>query len=193
MNQIRTINLNKENVTNVSAPTIVSRLLPIFLVISFAFASSYNTIRNMSTNLFGLFSSSTGMVLFVQMAIVGLVDYLIFLLSMWVYKSILKTRPYFALVGERKFGDIFGLCYVCRNICVGLFGLSLFFAPYLAAYMPIVSMIFSFVAINVAYVFMCKHMDIMFRHFLYRILFLPWFVWHALTAIFAIIFGGTIL
>ena len=193
MSDIKKIHLNKEQFLAKQAPTLLGRVLPFLLIVSFAFASFYTTTRNISTNMLGLFENSKNLIVFVELALIGLIEIFVYLLVMWVYKTILKTRPYFALVGERVFVETFGICYVVRNIVVGAVGLLQFRFPYLALYMPLFSMIMSFVAVNITYLLLSKKMEIMFRHFYYKLILLPWFVWHAITAVFAIIFGGAIL
>ena len=193
MSDVRKISLKKENLFAKQEPTIIGRLLPFLLGISFAFASLYNTARNLGTNMLAFFENSKGLVLIVDLALIGLIEFFVYVLILWVYKTILKTRPYFALVGERDFQETFGLCYVVRNMIVGAVGLLQFSFPFIAQYMTIFSMIMTYVAITCTYLFLSKKIDIMFRHLYYKLLFMPWFVWHAITAIFAIIFGGAIL
>jgi len=193
MGDIKKIHLNREHFLAQQAPTLLGRILPILLIISFAFTSFYNTSRNLSASVLALFENSQSLVIFVEVAFIGLIEYFVYVLIMWLYKTILKTRPYFALVGERDFQETFGICYVVRNVIVGAVGLLQFYYPYLALYMSLFAMIMTFISINVTYVFLSRKMEIMFRHFYYKLLLLPWFVWHAITAVFAIIFGGTIL
>ena len=193
MSDIRKIHLSRENMIAGQAPTLLGRFLPVLLIVSFAFASFYNTARNISANMLGLFENSKELIIVVELLLIGLIEFFVYVLIMWVYKTILKTRPYFALIGERKFQETFGICYVARNIIVGAVGLLQFYFPYLALYMPIFSMVMTFVAINCTYLLLAKDMEIMFKHFYYKLIFLPWFVWHAITCVLAILFGGAIL
>lgn len=193
MSDIKKISLNKEHFFAKQPPTLFGKFLPYLLIASFAFFSFYSTARNISANLLAYFGSSKTLIVIVEVLFIGLIEYFVYLLILWVYKSILRTKPYFVLAGERDFQETFGLVYVVRNLIIGAVGLLQFYFPYLEVFMPIFSMIMSYIAITCTYLLLSKKIDIMFRHMYYKMLMLPWFVWHAITAIFAIIFGGAIL
>lgn len=192
MSDIKKISITKEQLLTKQPPTMFGKVLPFLLIASFAFAGFYNVARNIGVNTQSIFGSGISFVL-VDVLFVSVVQYFIFLLILWIYKFILKTQPYFALVGERDFGEIYGFCYLLRNLLLGVFGFLQFRFAYLGIFMPLVSLMLSYLTITATYFISARKMDIMFRHMYYRIMMLPWFVWQAITILISLIFGGAIL
>ena len=192
MSEIAKINLRKDQLFATQPPTLLGRLLPAMLVASFAFAGLYNIARNIGASQFAFFSNITAYFV-IDLLLVAAIQYLIYLLVLWVYKSILKTRAYFSLLSERDFKEMFGLSYFFRNIAVGLVALCQFWFPFLQVYMVSIELILSYLMITCTYLLLSKKMNIMFKHFYYRLFMLPWFVWQALTVLLSLIFGGAIL
>ncbi|MBQ8468337.1 MAG: hypothetical protein IJ542_01110 [Clostridia bacterium] len=191
MSEIAKINLKKEQLMAQQPPTLVGRALPVLLILSFAFSSLYNVARSVSATELSYFSN-VRLFFAVDLLLVAVVQYLVYLLVLWVYKSILKTRPYFALLSERDFKDAFGVSYVLRNVFIGLISLCQFWFPYLSTYMASISLIVSYLMITATYLLLSKKMNIMFKHFYYRLFMIPWFIWEAITILFTLIFGGLI-
>ena len=192
MSEIAKINLKKEQLFSSQPSTLLGRFLPLLLISSFAFAGLYNVARNMGTNELSYFSNTT-IYFVVDLLLVACIQYLIYLLVLWVYKSILKTRPYFSLLSERDFKEMFGLSYVFRNIVLGLVSLCQFWFPFLHLYFVSVEIVLSYLVITGTYLLLSKKMNIMFKHFYYRLFMTPWFVWQAINVLFTLIFGGAIL
>ena len=194
MSDIKTINFKRSDFM-AKEPTIVSKLLPILLVVSFCLVSLFSAITNVSSqfNFFIEYGVDTTYAIIFNVIFTALIQYLVYAIFLWIYKSILTTRPYFAFIGERKFTDTFGLWYVAKNVIYGLILFTQFWAPYLANLYSILNLVLSYLVVMMTYISLKNRVDIVFRPMILKDFYYPWFIWQGLGLLISILFGGILL
>lgn len=194
MSQIKKINFKKSDFMQ-QPPTLVSKLLPWLLILSFAFVGLYPGLTEVGAdfNIFAEYNISVEIVISLNLLFIAAIQYLFYCVFLWIYKSILKSRPYFAFIGDRTFSDTFGLWYVAKNIVFGLILLLQFWAPYLANFFDIVNLVLSFLVVVFTYASLSNRVDVVFKPMIFKMMMWPWFVWQALGLVLSLLLGGDAL
>lgn len=169
--------------------TAFEKWLPFLLILSYAFASFYSVVQDVSADVFVINEFSMYFVAF-EIIFLAIVCYCLLLLILWLYRKILSVRPYFFIISVQKFDTHIKFWCMMRNILMGLFGCVLFTHPYLAAFESIIGLVLSFLVIVATYFSLQKHIDPMFRHMYFKLLLYPWFVFEALSIILLLLMGG---
>ena len=190
MSDIKTININRKSIFAPSKPSLLGRFLPIMLIVSFVFANFYGATQVISSDFLAIYSAGYNWFFVIYLIFMSVLDYLILLMVLWLYRTILSYRPYFFLVKTQTFNEHFKFWYFVRNVLYGAISCILFVCPYLQMYFPIISLILMFLVVLLTYVSLNKHVDIMFKHMYFKLLMYPLFIFEAASIILTIILGG---
>lgn len=190
MNDVKTININRKNIFAPSKPTLLGRFLPLMLIVSFIFANFYTATQSMVPEIVATYSTAYNWFFAIYLIFLGVFDYLILLLVLWLYRTILAYKPYFYLVKTQTFNEHFKFWYFVKNVVYGAISCVLFACPYLQMYFPIINLVLTFCVILLTYASLNKHIDIMFKHMYFKLLMYPWFIFEAINIVLTIILGG---
>ena len=185
MGEIKKIKLNGILLDNYKTNSKLSILIPLILFISFMFANFYYAVQAVEIGV----KHNVGQ-LFLSMAIFSVFDYLMLVLLLWVYRSILSIRPYFYLVGKTLFNEKFKLCYIVKNMVLGAIMFLCFKMPYLEVFLPVISIILSYLVVIFTYKTLEPKIDIMFRHMFFKLLLFPWFIYQIGELLLNLLLGG---
>ncbi len=188
MNTIRMINITN-NMSKYGKKSTFEKLLPYLLIVSYAWLYFFTEVRDISANLFG-YDSAYLISLILGLLFLGACEYLILLVVLWIYRTIMAYRPYFYLVSVRTFNSHIKFWIIIKNLILGLLSMLLFYFPYLEAYSEIVEFIFGFLVIVCTYFSLQKYIDEMFRHMYFKLMVYPWFVYQIISILLSIVFGG---
>ncbi len=190
MSDIRKIQLNSSKVFAEQKPSLLGKFLPFMLIVSFVFANFYYVAQDMTLDFLSLSSQLFTLTFFLELIFMAVLDYLVLLFMLWLYRLVMSYRPYYYLVKTQTFNETIKFWYFVRNVVYGFFTCLLFFFPYLEMYLYIIELILSFLVILLTYFSVKKYVDIMFRHMYFKLLMYPWFIWQAVGIILTIILGG---
>ncbi len=179
MDDIKVISISPTRLTSKRQPTFLERLLPIFIILALMLSNLYSCTS--IDSFYEYVAVATPQYFF--MFVVAILQYLIFLLVLWVYRKILTIRPYYYLVDEQTFISTIKFFFLIKTLIYAGFTFLQFFVPYISALLPIISLILGFLMIVGSYFALKKHIDIMFRHLYFKLMLYPWFVWQAICII----------
>lgn len=188
MGGIRTINIT-ENMSKIGKKSTFEKLLPYLLIVSYAWLYFFSEIRDINAT---MFESQTAYIstLALSLIFLGVCEYGLLLVVLWIYRSIMSLRPYFYLVSVRQFNSHIKFWIIIKNLVIGALNLILFALPYLEIYMQIIELIMGFLVIVCTYFSLQKNIDAMFRHMYFKLMIYPWFVYQIISILLAILFGG---
>ena len=190
MSELRRINLKRSAILAKSPPSKLGRWLPLLLIVSFMLTNIYFAAQGTLADGIIVTHSSAAIGFVFDLLLYAVFDYIILLLVLWVYRSILSFIPYFYLTKTQTFNETFKFWYVIKNVIYGLFTLLLFKFPFLERYFVVLDLLLSFGVVLLTYFSLQKYIDIMFRHMYFKLLLYPWFIYQAIDIVLAIIFGG---
>lgn len=188
MNNVKTINIT-QNMLKLGKKSTFEKLLPFLLIASYMWLFYYYEIRDLSVNLFNS-QVAYFMSLFLGLLFIGVCEYALILIVLWIYKSILSIKPYFYLVNIRTFDCHIKFWIVISNLINGAFCLLLFTYPYLEVFGEVLNIIMGFLTIICAYFSLQKYIEPMFRHMYFKLMVYPWFVYQLISIILSMLFGG---
>lgn len=189
MNNIKTITIQNQKL-GAQNKTIISKVLPLLLIVSFMFANIFYVAQGSVIELTNLNSSQYEAYFFFELIVFALIDYVVMLLVLWIYRSVLSFRPYFYLVDKDTFNEKFKIAYLIKNVIYGAACFALFFVPHLQDLFLVLDLILSFMVVVLTYVMLKNKIDIMFRHFYFKLLMYPWFIFQAISILITIVLGG---
>ena len=155
------------------------KLLPFLLVASFMWLGLFEgyaeAVLGISTS-----TSSFGASLLANLVFVGLVNWLIFEVTFFIYKLILGFSIFSLSIPKYYLNNRARLFMVCRNILLGLIFNICFFVPALSAFEVLITLIVDFImfAFFVSYVLHDK-VHITVKSNVYKSLFTPFIVLQA--------------
>lgn len=150
--------------------SILSRLLPLLVLLSFIWLNLYDNIHS-----FPIYSAlgESGMGIFV-IVIDGVIAYLVFELLFYIYRLCIGFSIYSFLIPKRVLIDSFRLWYLIRNIALGFIFNIRFFAPYFATYLCVFEVLLDFLFIFGLYWQLSRsYVDALVGQFVFRSLTIP--------------------
>ena len=187
---MKTIRISRNNLIYKGQPSVLGRFLPLMLIVSFAFANFYSATQAMIPELYAVSSAAHSWFFVLYLIFMAVIDYVILLGVLWVYRTILGHRPYFYLVKTQTFNEHFKFWYFVKNVLYGLVSCILFVCPYLHIYLPVINLILTFGVILFSYISLSKQIDIMFKHMYFKLLMYPWFIFEIINIVITIFTGG---
>lgn len=191
MGDIKNINI-KLNFFSKRQATIFGQLLPTLIVISFLPQAFYAIASNSLLAINNLSGRASFAILVFECIAIACLQYLFFRLILWVYKSVLKTKPYFYLINEQEFSEKLSCWYLLKNIIISGFYVLLIYYPYIYFVLSAINIVLSYLVITLTYLSVSKKIDITFRPMFYRLMQTPWFVYQIFIIVLQIILGGLI-
>ena len=164
--------------------SILSRLLPVFLCLSFMWLNLYEYVA--SSNTLGLSVGEFSPLALIVSSVLfsGLLAYAMFEILLFIYKFIVGFSVYAFLIPTSVLTDKFRLWFLVRNIILGfVFNLRIFI-PYISTYLCIVEMIFNMLFVLVLYFDVAKkYIEPLVRQFVFRIMVSPIFIYEIVVII----------
>ena len=191
MGDIKNIKI-KLNFFSKRQATIFGQLLPTLIVMSFLPQAFYAIASNSLLSLNDLSGRASFLVLSLECIAIACLQYLLFRLILWVYKSVLKTKPYFYLINEQEFSEKLSSWYLLKNIIISGFYVLLIYYPYIYFVLSVISILLSYLVVTFTYLTISRKIDITFRPMFYRLMMTPWFIYQIFIVVLQLILGGLI-
>lgn len=186
---IKTAKFNRSARFTTSSPIwAVAKFLPWLLFLSFMWLNVYGVFTAYNANMLVYGNAVVSIIL--DIVVYAIIDYLLFLLLLWMYKSILQTKVYFFLTSTRTFMVKIKFWFMIRNLVLGGLYFLLFCFPYLSMYFPILELILSFVALICTFLSLEKDIGVLFKHMYFKSLMYPWFLYQILVTALMLLLGG---
>lgn len=188
MGRIRTINITG-NMSKIGKKSTFEKLLPYLLIASYAWLYFFSEVRDINAT---MFESQTAYIATLALSLIflGVCEYGLLLVVLWIYRSVMSIRPYFYLVSVRQFNSHIKFWIIIKNLVLGALNMLLFSLPYLEIYIQLVELIINFGVIVCTYFSLQKYIDNMFRHMYFKLMVYPWFVYQIISILLVVLFGG---
>lgn len=167
-------------------PTLFEGILPWLIILALVGSNLYNAVQITGVVTQVLSTNITSDVILLSAVFFAVVQYLIFVLLMLIYRKMLERVPYFFLVPYQTFLNTFRFWYFVKCAILTLAGLLVMAVPYLGVFSAVVKLVLSFMVVVLSFLSMRKYIDIMFRHLYFRMLVWPWVI----LQLFILIFFG---
>lgn len=149
--------------------------LPLLLILSFAWLNLYSFLVE-SNDVFGGYMQygSITTYLFVTVAFLALVEYLIFELLFFIYRVFLSFSIYSFMIPKSILINKFRMWFCVRNVVLGFVFNLRFFFPYINAYLCVFELIMNFAFIMALYLDLKReHIEPLVGQYVFRTLVLP--------------------
>ncbi|MEG1581808.1 MAG: hypothetical protein RR334_01430 [Clostridia bacterium] len=138
------------------------KIMPYLLILSFAFSGFYNVI--FLANDTGSFSGIMGTVqtmldLVVYSLIFGIVSWLFFEFLLMIFHFVSSFNLYIKFIPKTVINTRFRFWFMLRNIVLGIIGLLFMLAPYMFAYIAVITLVLDFVVV------FCMYFDLRYKFF----------------------------
>lgn len=165
-------------------PSIFGMLLPYLIILALVACNIHNAVQTSALVMQFFGTSISSDVILLSAIFFAVVQYLIFVLLMLIYRKVLERVPYFFLVPYQTFLNTFRFWYLVECVVMACVWLLVMVAPYLQVFIEILKLILSYLVVVLSFLSMRKYIDIMFRHMYFRMLIWPWFAMQILLLIF---------
>ena len=163
---------------------LLRKMLPFLLIASFMWLCLYESFSDTAYNMF-ITSSAFKSSLFVDLIFSGIVNWLIFEVTFYVYKLVLSFSVFSYTIPKMYMNNRARLFMVFRNIALGIILNICFFVPALSAFEPLIVLVVDFVV----FALLVKHMlkdrvHITVTSNVYKALFTPFIILKAVEMLF---------
>lgn len=166
----------------------IAKFLPYLLFLGFIWQNVYAVLSGYDAN--SIAQGNAVAYILLDLVFYAAIDYLAFLVILWVYRTILETKVYFFLTSKRTFNTKFKFWIFIETLIMGAIYFIQFWCPQIAIYLPIIKMILSFLVIVCTFYSLQENIGVLFKHMYFKSLMWPWFVYQILVIAVNLLVGG---
>ena len=176
---MQTIKLQQQNINEriilSKQRSVLSRILPIILFVSFIWLNFYDTTTEINNFALSFGSIESVPVVFgISIILYSFMDYIIFELFFFIYRFFMGFSIYSFMIPKYVLIDKFRIWYIIRNVLLGILFNLRFFFPYIITYLSIIEMICNFALIICLYYDLQKqYIEPLVGQFVFKTLALP--------------------